>query len=148
MKFPINALNMCNRRTMNKHSPIFVLLLALLMQVRVAYACENGAPWFSADCESHALVLDAHAGEPSDRGDRCDAGIDLALRNSRAVDSLGDLLSEPRTSGGGDQPLLLPVALTLAGLTSPGSAGGMAEAQAPVSASGTRLWLETARLRL
>lgn len=135
---------------MKTHSSIFVLLLALLMQVRVAYACENGAPWMAADCETHSLALDAHAGEPSDRGERCDTGIDLALRNARAADSLCDLLSEPRDTGtsGGDLPVFLPASIVLAGLEPSVATGAVPEIRVSAATAGTRLWLETARLRL
>jgi len=131
---------------MKKLAPLFVVILALLMQVRVAYACEAVGLWPSEHCDSHgSLIVDAHPDAPSDRGDRCDVSLDLAVRAGRACTDVGERLSQP---SGGDFMALLPAAWVLGGL---GFDDAVSPPQLPRRQAvnpGTRTWLSTARLRL
>ena len=131
---------------MKKLAPIFVVILALLMQVRVAYACEATGLWPSEHCHSHgSLIVDTHPDAPSDRGDRCDVSLDLAVRAGRTCTDVGDSLSQPT---GGDVVALLPAALALGGLLVDGAASSSQPPQPQAGGAGTRTWLSTARLRL
>lgn len=130
---------------MKKLSPLFVVILALLMQVRVAYACEAATYGPLQGCDTHGLTVDAHAGEPSDRGDRCDAGIDLAVRAGRTCTDLVGLLVDPQ---GGDLPALPPAPLALAGQPLDAPEIPPTDRARPAYGTGSRIWLETARLRL
>lgn len=132
---------------MKKLAPLFVVILALLMQVRVAYACEATGLWPSEHCHSHgSLIADAHPDAPSDRGDRCDVSLDLAVRGGRACGETGGLLSQP---SGGEFLALLPAALAVSGLAFDGAAPPPQQpTRSQAAGAGTRTWLSTARLRL
>lgn len=135
---------MCEDRTMKKLAPLIVVILALLMQVRVAYACDATGLWPAEDCDRHGLVSDLHPGEPSDRGDRCDVSLELAVRGGRACTDLAGLLVEPS----GVDIVALPVALpALAVIPVRKPPALLADGSVP-AAAGNRIWLETARLRL
>lgn len=136
---------MCEDRTMKKLAPLFVVLLSLLMQVRVAYACEAAGFGASEACDGHSLLADAHPDAPSDRGDRCDRGLELAVRGGRTCTDLVGLLVQP---GGVDVVALPVVAPALAGTLRDQSLTVPVDRARPVAATGRRLWLETARLRL
>ena len=70
---------------MKKLTPILFIVLALLMQVRVAYACQATGLWPSEHCQSHgSLIAVEHPDAPSDRGDHCDVSLELAVRAGRA----------------------------------------------------------------
>ena len=145
MKTARHALNMCEDCTMKKLSPLFAILLALLMQVRVAYACEMPAFGALHGCEVHGFAADEHPGQPSDRGDRCDAGIDLAVRAGRTCTDLAGAVIDPAH---GDLPALPAAPLVLAGLHLEAPAVVPAARVRLAPGPGARLWLETARLRL
>ncbi|WP_293373777.1 hypothetical protein [Nevskia sp.] len=130
---------------MKKHSAIVVLLLALLMQVRVAYACEANGFWPSEDCDAHGLIVDAHPDAPSDRGDRCDVSLEVAARSGRTCSDLLSLLAEPV---GGEFIALLPAAFAVAEQTVSIERVAPACPQASAASAGTRTYLVTARLRL
>ncbi|WP_439638727.1 hypothetical protein [Nevskia sp.] len=129
---------------MKKLSPILVVVLALLMQLRVAYACD--AAWL-ADCQLHGVVAEvALDDEPSDRGDRCAVGVDLAVRAGRVG---GDVLAAeftPPTSS--DFIALVPAALAIPSPLSDRAASPRPPRTGPARGAGTRTWLSTARLRL
>jgi len=131
---------------MKKLAPILVVILALLMQVRVAYACDAAGFWSSERCASHALVVDAHLDEPSDRGDRCEVSLDFAVRTGRVSgDNLAADLTPPTS---GDTVALLPAALSIVEPFPDESASAAQSVGIPAVSAGTRTWLSTARLRL
>lgn len=131
---------------MKKLAPLLVLILALLMQVRVAYACETRGFWPVEHCHAHpALIADAHPDAPSDRGERCDVGLDLAVHASR--DGRDDGAQAGRLPV--DQPVaILPVSLAMAEIGVGATASPPQSPRGPAIAAGTRTWLSTARLRL
>ena len=131
---------------MKKLAPLLVLILALLMQVRVAYACETSGFWPAEPCHAHpALIVDAHPDAPSDRGERCDVSLDLAVRAGR--DGRDDGTLSGRLPA--DPPVaILPVSLAIAGPVVAATVSPPPSPRAPAIAAGTRTWLSTARLRL
>ena len=90
-------------------------------------------------------LADAHPDAPSDRGDRCDRGLELAVRGGRTCTDLVGLLVQP---GGVDVIVLPVVAPALAGTLHDRSLTVPVDRARPVAETGRRLWLETARLRL
>lgn len=130
---------------MKKHSAILVVILALLMQVRVAYACQASGFWPSEDCDSHGLIVDAHPDAPSDRGDACDISLEVAARGGRAGSDLVSLLATPV---GGEFIALLPAAFEIAARAVPTTPARDPAVPTPPAHAGTRTYLVTARLRL
>ena len=131
---------------MKKLTPILFIVLALLMQVRVAYACQATGLWPSEHCQSHgSLIAVEHPDAPSDRGDHCDVSLELAVRAGRACADTGNLLSQP---SGGEFLALLPAALAVSGLLADDAASPPQRPVSPDVGAGTRTWLSTARLRL
>lgn len=128
---------------MKKLSPLLVVVLALLMQLRVAHACEvrYGGP---QGCDSHGLVVDAHPDQPSDRGERCDPGLDLAVRGGRNCTDLSGLLLDLH----GDDVAVLPARPADPISAATAATGVPADRVRPAHGPGSRVWLETARLRL
>lgn len=91
---------------MKKLPALVVVILALLMQLRVAYACEAVGFGAAEPCKLHALVADLHGEAPQDRGSACEVSLDVASRNPRQTDDQDDLaaqLTDP-------QPVHLPAA--------------------------------------
>jgi hypothetical protein len=132
---------------MKKLSAILVVtVLALLMQLRVAYACEQSGHWPAEHCTAHGLLIDAHAGEPGDRDDDCDISIELAARNGR---SCVDLAAQLDPADYRLQAILPPmlVELATAPAVPPPTAPWSAREPVPPT-GGTRTWLGTSRLRL
>lgn len=132
---------------MKKLSPILVVVLALLMQLRVAYACDAGNAGWLADCQLHGVVAEvALDDEPSDRGDRCAVGVDLAVRAGRVSgDGLAAEFTPPTSS---DFIALVPAALAIPSPLSDRAASPRPPRTGPARGAGTRTWLSTARLRL
>lgn len=92
---------------MNKNlSTLAVVVLALLMQLRVAYACEATGLWPTEPCGAHGLIVDGQPEAPQDRGEACDIALDLAGRGLRPGGEQGDLHAELSPP----QPLFLPAA--------------------------------------
>lgn len=131
---------------MKKLIPLLAVVIALLMQVRVAYACETMGLWPAEDCDAHGLVVDAHPDAPSDRGDACDVSLELASRGGRTCTDLVALLAEPT---GGEFIALLPAAFEIAErAASIDELRDVSSPRAPAAHAGTRTYLVTARLRL
>lgn len=132
---------------MKKLSPILVVVLALLMQLRVAYACDPGNAGVLADCQLHGAMADvALDDEPSDRGDRCAVGVDLAVRAGRVSgDGLAAEFTPPTCS---DFMALVPVVLAIPSPLADRAASPRPPRNGPARGAGTRTWLSTARLRL
>ena len=122
---------------------LVVVLLALLLQLRVAYACEIAGHWPAEACSAHGLIVDSHGDSPSDRGGGdCDISIDLASRGGRTCTDLVAQLDLPDYQ-------FLAVLPSPAPVIAPVPATEPIFAPDPVSpAGGSRIWLTTARLRL
>ncbi|MBA4286166.1 MAG: hypothetical protein C0434_11615 [Xanthomonadaceae bacterium] len=131
---------------MKKLAPILVVVIALLMQVRVAYGCDPSGTWSLERCASHGTVVDDHPDAPSDRGDRCDVSLDLAVRAGRT--GADHLVAELTPPTGGDFVALLPATLSIVGLLPDDAASPPQRVRSPAVGAGTRTWLSTARLRL
>lgn len=132
---------------MKKLSAILVVtVLALLMQLRVAYACEQAGHWPAEHCAAHGLLVDAHAGEPGDRDDDCDIGIDLAARGGR---NCVDLVAQLDPVDYQLQAILPPTPVELAAaFAEPPSTAPQSTREPVPPTGGTRTWLGTFRLRL
>lgn len=134
---------------MKKLPALAVVILALLLQLRVVYACEVVGFGTAEPCKLHALVADPQGEAPQDRGSACDIALDLASRNPRQTDDHDDLaaqLTDP-------EPVHLPVAWPLALVTPPSQHRPpipripRARYSAAVS-PGSSTYLVTARLRI
>lgn len=79
---------------MKKLPALVVVILALLMQLRVAYACEAVGFGAAEPCKLHAVVTDPHGEAPQDRGSVCDVALDLASRNPRQTHDQDDLAAQ------------------------------------------------------
>lgn len=79
---------------MKKLPALVVVILALLMQLRVAYACEAGGFAAAEPCKVHAVVADPQGEAPQDRGSACEVSLDVASRNSRQTDDQDDLAAQ------------------------------------------------------
>ena len=132
---------------MKKLNPLLVVILALLLQLRVAYACEAIGLWPAEPCDAHEVIAADHPDQPSDRDERCDISLDLAVRAGRA-DGVGDALHVASLPTGPDVLVLPPSALSVDGSLLASAAHGARRAGRPAVGAGTRTWLRTARLRL
>ncbi len=110
LKSEVNALKMCRYRTMKKLPALVVVILALMMQVRVAYACEMAGLWPTEHCSAHGLIAETGDRAPQDRGSDCDIGLDLAGRNLRQSGYLDDGLDDLASQLTEPQPVLVPAA--------------------------------------
>ncbi len=133
---------------MKKLPALVVVILALLMQLRVAYACAAVGPGPTEPCKMHALVADLHGETPQDRGSACEVSLDLASRNPRQTDNPDDLaaqLTDP-------QPVHLPAAWPQPEAASPLNGPPIPRiprARYPAAVSpGSSTYLVTARLRI
>ena len=132
---------------MKKLASTLVVILALLLQLRVAYACEATGFWPAEPCDAHGVIAADHRDQPSDRDQRCDISLDLAVRAGRA-DGDGDALHVASLPTGPDVLALPPSALSMDGPLLATRAHGARRADRPAVGAGTRTWLRTARLRL
>lgn len=132
---------------MKKLNLLLVVILALLLQLRVAYACEAIGLWPAEPCDAHEVIAADHPDQPSDRDERCDISLDLAVRAGR-LGGDGDvvLLASPPT--GADFIALPPSALSIDAPRLATGTTGVRRFRAPVVGAGSRTWLSTARLRL
>jgi len=134
---------------MKKLPALAVVILALLMQLRVAYACEAVGFGTAEPCKLHALVADAQSEAPQDRGSACDIALDLASRNPRQTDDQDDLAAQLTDL----QPVYLPtgwpppIATALSQYRPPIPRNPRTRHAAAVS-PGSLTYLVTARLRI
>ena len=130
---------------MKKLTAILVIIVALLLQLRVAYVCEATGFWTAESCDAHGVIAADHPDQPSDRDQRCDISLDLAVRAGRAD---GDVLHPASLPTGPDLLALPPSALSIDGAFLATAGHGALRAGSPAADPGTRTWLRTARLRL
>ncbi len=134
---------------MKKLPALVVVILALLMQFRVAYACEAVGFGTAEPCKLHAVAVDPHGEAPQDRGSACEVSLDVASRNPRQTGDQDDLaaqLTDP-------QPVHLPAAwpqpLAMASPQHRPPIPRMPRARYPAAVSpGSNTYLVTARLRI
>jgi len=140
---------MCVYCTMKKLLAIAVVVLGLLMQLRVAYACESGALGTAEPCKLHAAIADGHGDAPQDRGSGCEVALDLASRTARQTDDLDDLVAELTHPQASDPPAAWPSPLVSALRHYRPPASRRFRARMPSAASpGSSTFLVTARLRI
>ncbi len=131
---------------MKKLPALVVVILALLLQLRVVYACEAVEFGAAEPCKVHALVAESHGEAPQDRGSACDVAFDLASRNPRQTDDQDDLAAQLTDPHPVHLPATWPqpLATVFPQYRPPIPRNRSAAAVSP----GSRTYLVTARLRI
>lgn len=135
---------------MKKLPVLIVVILALLMQLRVAYACETAGLWPAEHCSAHGLIAGTSDRVPQDRGADCDIGLDLAGRNLRQSGALDDGLDDLASLLTDLQPVFVPDAWPPPRTMLPPRHRPPIPRAAPqaTASAGSSTYLVTARLRI
>ncbi|WP_295680242.1 hypothetical protein [uncultured Nevskia sp.] len=134
---------------MKKLPALVVVILALLMQLRVVYACEAVGFGAAEPCKVHALVADPHGEAPQDRGSACDVALDLASRNARQTGDQDDLAAQLTDPQPVHPPAAWPQPLATAPPQYRPPIPRVPRARhAAVASPGSSTYLVTARLRI
>lgn len=130
---------------MKKLPALAIVILALLMQLRVAYACEAAGLWPAEPCKAHGLIVQLQGDAPQDQGSGCDIALELAGRSQRQTgghDELASALTDP-------QPTFVPLAWPPAqAVPHPQHRPPIPRARGPAASAGASTYLVTSRLRI
>lgn len=130
---------------MKKLPALAIVILALLMQLRVAYACEAAGRWPAEPCKAHGLIIQPQGEAPQDRGSACDIALELASRSQRQTGEHDELTAALTDL----QPGFVPLAWPQAQATPyPQHRPPIPRARGPAVMAGASTYLVTSRLRI